>query len=67
MSRPCENCGADLRTCKDCIIHDGYVPLSVIKKIKTEIRQKQWYWGIDNTNQIIGIIDDAIKEVNNNV
>ena len=43
------------------------IPLSVIEKIKAEIRQKQWYFGVDNANQIIGIIDDAIKEVNNNV
>ena len=33
-----------------------------IENIKAEIRQQQWYLGVDNVNQVIAIIDKHIKE-----
>ncbi len=40
---------------------------SAIKDIKAEIRQKQWYLGVDSVNQVIEIIDKykAESEVRN--
>ena len=32
-----------------------------IENIKAEIRQQQWYIGVDNVNQIIEIIDKHIN------
>ena len=32
-----------------------------IEDIKVEIRQKQWYLGVDNVNQVIEIIDKHIN------
>ena len=34
---------------------------SEIENIKAEIRQQQWYLGVDNVNQVIEIIDKHIK------
>jgi len=34
---------------------------SEIENIKTEIRQQQWCLGVDNTNQVIEIIDKHIN------
>lgn len=33
----------------------------VLENIKAEIRQRQWYLGVDNTNQVIEIIDKHIN------
>ena len=33
-----------------------------IECIKAEIRQKQWYIGVDSANQVIEIIDEYTKE-----
>ncbi len=33
----------------------------MLENIKAEIRQQQWYLGVDNTNQIIEIIDKHIN------
>lgn len=27
MNKPCENCGADLRVCKDCEIYNDYIAI----------------------------------------
>lgn len=32
-----------------------------IENIKVEIRQQQWYLGVDNVNQVIEIIDKHIN------
>ena len=32
-----------------------------IENIKAEIRQQQWYLGVDNVNQVIEIIDKHIN------
>ena len=34
---------------------------SEIENIKAEIRQQQWYLGVDNVNQVIKIIDKHIN------
>lgn len=33
-----------------------------IESIKAEIRQQQWYLGVDNANQVIEIIDKHINK-----
>jgi hypothetical protein len=33
----------------------------VLENIKAEIRQQQWHLGVDNTNQVIEIIDKHIN------
>lgn len=38
--------------------------LKKINDIKAEIRQKQWHLGVDNTNNVIEIIDKHIGEQN---
>ena len=40
--------------------HSNVLP--TIKKIKKEIRRKQWYLGVDNANQIIDLINEMITE-----
>lgn len=65
MSNPCDNCGCDLRVCKDCDWYNTeFIPKSVIEDIKEEIRHLH-DWAFDR-EEVLRIIDKYTSGKENN-